>query len=53
VARIVERINTYRMLVRKRGGMRLLERPRRWWKDNINTNFQEVEWDGVDWVHVD
>jgi len=52
VARIVGRINTYSVLVRKRGGKRLLVRPRRRWNDNIKTDFQEVEWDGVDWVHV-
>jgi len=31
---------------------RLLVRPRLRWKDNIETDFQEVEWDGMDWVHV-
>jgi len=52
VARMVERINTYRVLVRKCGGKRLLVRPRRRWKDNIQTDFQEVEWDVMDWVQV-
>jgi hypothetical protein len=52
VARMVVRIHTYRVLVRKRGGKRLLERRRRWWKDNIDTDFQDIEWNGVDWVHV-
>ena len=52
MARMVERINTYRVLVRKRGVKRLLVRHRRGWNDNIKTDFQEVEWDGMDWVLV-
>jgi predicted Zn-ribbon and HTH transcriptional regulator len=45
---MVERISTYRVLVRKRGGKRLLVRPRRRWNCNFKTDFQEVEWDGMD-----
>jgi len=52
VARVVEKINTYRVLMRKRGGKRLLVRPRWRWNNNIKTDFQEVEWDSMDWVHV-
>jgi len=49
---MVERMNTYRVLVRTRGGKRLLVRHRRRWNDNIKTDFQEVVWDGMVWVHV-
>jgi hypothetical protein len=44
-----ERINTYRVLVRKRGGKRLLVRPRLRWKDNIKTDFprSRVGWHGL------
>jgi hypothetical protein len=52
VARIVGRINTYSVLVRKRGGKRLLVRPRRRWNDNIKTDFQEVECGGMDWIDL-
>jgi hypothetical protein len=29
---------------------RTLGRPRRIWENNIKTNFQDVGWDGVDWI---
>jgi hypothetical protein len=35
--------SVYRVLVGKREGKRPLGRPRRGWKDNINTDLQEVE----------
>jgi hypothetical protein len=49
---MMERINTYRVLARKCGGKRLLVRPRRRWNDNIKTDFQEVEWDGM-WLRTE
>ena len=27
-------------------------RPRHRWEDNIKTNLKEIEWKGVDWVHM-
>jgi len=48
VARMVERINTYRVLVRKCGGKRLLVRPRRRWKDNIKRDIKEVGMEKLD-----
>lgn len=47
-ARMVERINTYRVLVRKRGRKRLLVRHRRRWNDSIKTFSRSmVGWPGV------
>jgi hypothetical protein len=43
VARMGERRNAYRLLVRKPEGRRPLGRPRRRWMDLV-----EVGWDGVD-----
>jgi hypothetical protein len=31
---------------------RPLGRPRRRWKDNIETDIIETEWEGVDWTHL-
>jgi hypothetical protein len=41
VARIVEKRNAYRILVRKPEGMRPLRRPGYWWADNIK---MDVGW---------
>jgi hypothetical protein len=58
-AEIVGACSTYggenkyiQVLVGKRGGKRLLVKPRLRWKNNIKTAFREVEWGGVDWIHV-
>ena len=40
----------YRVLVGRPEEKRPLARPRRRWEDNIKTNFQEVRWEGVDWI---
>jgi hypothetical protein len=44
VARMSEKRNTYRLLVRKPEGKRPLGRPRRRWVDNIRMHFGEVGW---------
>jgi len=33
-------------------GKRPLGRPSRRLEDNISTNIGEIEWEGVDWIHV-
>jgi hypothetical protein len=42
--------NTYRLLVRKSEGKRLLGRLRRRWVDNIRMDLGEVGWGDVDWI---
>jgi hypothetical protein len=50
VARMREKRNTYRLLVGKPEGKRLLGRPRRRWVDNISMDLGEVGWGDVDWI---
>jgi hypothetical protein len=42
--------NTYRLLVGKPEGKKLLGRPRRGWVDNIRMDLLEFGWDDVDWI---
>jgi hypothetical protein len=44
VARMVEKRNAYRLLVRKPEGRRPLGRPRHRWLDNIRIDFVETGW---------
>jgi len=39
-------------LVGKPEGKRPLVRPRRRWKDHIRMDVREIEWEGVDWIHL-
>jgi hypothetical protein len=45
-----EKRNTYRLLVGKPEGKRLLGRPRRRWMDNVRMDLGEVGWVDVDWI---
>jgi hypothetical protein len=45
-----EKRNAYRLLVGKKGGKRLLGRPRHRLVDNIGMDLVEVGWDDVDLV---
>ena len=47
-----ERRGIYRVLVGKPEGKKLLGRPRRRWKDNIQTDFEEMECGGTDWIEL-
>jgi hypothetical protein len=49
VARMGEKGNAYRLLVRKPEGKRPLGRPIRRWVDNIRMDFGEVGWGDVDY----
>jgi hypothetical protein len=49
VARIGEKRNSYRLLVRKPEGKRPLGRPRHRWVDN-KMDLGEIGWGGVDWI---
>jgi hypothetical protein len=42
----------YRVLVGKPVGERPLRRHRRRWDNNINTDLQEVECGGMDWIEL-
>jgi hypothetical protein len=50
VARMGEKRNAFRLLVRKPEGKRPLARPRRRWEDNIRMDLGEVGWSDVDWI---
>jgi hypothetical protein len=48
VTRMGEKRNVYRILLWKPEGRRPIERPKRWWVDNIKMDLREIGWDGVD-----
>jgi len=50
VARMVEELWVYRVLVGKPEGKRPLEKPRRTWVDNIRTDLQKVGCGYMDWI---
>jgi hypothetical protein len=50
VARMGEKRNVYRLLVRKSEGKRPLGRPRRRWIDNIKMDLSEIGLSVVDWI---
>jgi hypothetical protein len=50
VARMGEKRNVCRLLVRKPEGKRPLGRPRRRWMDNINMDLLEIGVSVVDWI---
>jgi hypothetical protein len=52
VARIVEKLNTYRILVGKPERKRPLGRLRCTWKDNIKLDHRDIGWDCVDWIDL-
>jgi hypothetical protein len=49
-ARMGEKRNACRILVRKPEGKRPRGRPRRRWVDNTKMDLREIGWDGMDWV---
>jgi hypothetical protein len=50
VARMEEKMNVYRLLLRKPEGKRPLGRPRRRWIDNIKMDLLEIGVNVVDWI---
>jgi len=52
VARMGERRDVYRLLVRKPQGRRLLGRPRHRWEDNIKIDLQEVGGGSMDRIEL-
>jgi hypothetical protein len=45
--------NAYKILVGKSEGKRPLRRPRLRWEDIIRINFTQIDWEFVDWIHLD
>ena len=52
VARMGERRDVYRVLVRKPEVKRPLGKPRRSWEDNIKMDLEEVGCGDVDWIEL-
>jgi hypothetical protein len=52
VARIGEKMNPYRILVRKPERKRPLRRQIRRWDEQCKMDLREIEWDDMDWVNV-
>ncbi|KAJ4449247.1 hypothetical protein ANN_00644 [Periplaneta americana] len=52
VARMGESRNSYRVLVGRPEGKRLLGRPRRRWEDNMEMDLREVGYDDRDWINL-
>jgi hypothetical protein len=45
---MVEIRHTYKILVRKHGGKRIIGRLRHRWEGNITVDLREIRWEGVD-----
>jgi hypothetical protein len=52
VARLKDRRDAYRVLVRTPAGKSSLGVPRRRWKDCIIIDLQEVGWGVIDWIDL-
>jgi hypothetical protein len=52
VARMGPKRNSYRILLGKSEGKRLLETRRHRWVDNIKMDLKEIGWGGMDWIDV-
>jgi hypothetical protein len=52
VVRMGEKRNVYRILVEKPEENRPLGRVRRRWVDNIEMEFREIDWGGVNWIDL-
>jgi hypothetical protein len=45
--------NACEVLIRKPEGKRPLGRPRHGWEDNIKMDPVDIEWECMDWIHLD
>jgi hypothetical protein len=45
--------NAYKLLSKNMNGGDLLEGFTHRWEDNIRKNAEELEWEDVNWIHVD
>jgi len=48
----VGEMSAYTNLSGEHEGKRPLGRPRSRWEDNTRKDLREVEWEGVDWIHL-
>jgi hypothetical protein len=44
--------NAFKILVGMPEGKIPLERPKRWWEDNIKMDLREIWFGGVSWIHL-
>jgi hypothetical protein len=44
--------NVYKILIGKPEGKRPLRRPRHKQENNIKMDFNEIVWEGADWIHL-
>jgi hypothetical protein len=47
-----EKMNAYRILVRKPQDKKQFGRPRRRWVENNKMELREIGWDGMEWIDV-
>jgi hypothetical protein len=47
-----ENMNAYRLLVGTPEGRGPLGKPKRRWMVNIKMDLGDIEWDGMDWIHL-
>jgi hypothetical protein len=47
-----EKMNAYRIMLRKLEGKRLLGRPSSRLKDDTKVDLREIGWGGTDWIHL-
>jgi hypothetical protein len=47
-----EKRNSYRLLMGRPEGKKLLGRPRRMWVHNIRIHLKEMGWDSMDWIDL-
>jgi hypothetical protein len=52
VARVEERKNVYRVLVRNPEGKRPVGTRRHKWDDDIKVDLREIVWGGMDWIDL-
>jgi hypothetical protein len=52
VTRMMEKRNTYRVLMGKPEGKRPLGRYRRRWEDNVKMNLGEIGWSDMEWIDL-
>jgi len=52
VAHMGEMKNAYNILVEKPEGKSQHGKSRHRWDNNIRMDFREIEWQGINWIHV-
>jgi hypothetical protein len=52
VARMMDKRNAYRVLVRKRERNKPQEIPMRRWEDTTEMDFREIGWGGMAWINL-